>query len=311
MRPVVVLLSIVSVTFAGTTMYLARELQLERARPHAAPVAQVIAAAPIHAPAATASRLTKQKSADASPRESFEDYNRRMQAEQARRLLNSLADPELREGMEMENKLLLRGSSPKLAQVVGLSKDEAERLFTLLASQLVESQERYSRCMADPACNATDGHLSEPDSRDREIADLLGPERQEKYEAYKNTRLERESVDQLQSRLPDSGRLSFEKSEALITALADERQKIHVEAAQRGAGVSGYGAGVGMVFSASDASTPQAQFESARVNSARLHERASEVLSAEQLRVFDDMQDELLVSMRNQIRRKEESSAGS
>ena len=72
--------------------------------------------------------------------------------------------------------------------------------------------------------------------------------------------------------------------------------------------MNGYGAGVGLVFSESDASTPQAQLESARTNSQRLHARAAEVLSAEQLRVFDDMQNELLVSMRNQIRRKGEVS---
>lgn len=99
-----------------------------------------------------------------------------------------------------------------------------------------------------------------------------------------------------------------ERAEALIAALADERQKIHMEAARRGAGMNGYGTGVGMIFSASDAATLEAQLESAQVNSRSMRARTAEVLDAEQLRVFDGMQEELMISMQNQLRRKEESA---
>jgi hypothetical protein len=95
-------------------------------------------------------------------------------------------------------------------------------------------------------------------------------------------------------------------AEALISVLAEERQQIHQEAAARGAGMNGFGTGIGVVFSASDASTPEAQMESAQASSRRMRERAAEVLTPEQLRVFDEMQDELLISLRQQIRQKQE-----
>jgi len=312
MRSLVVVLTIVSATFAGTTVYFARELQIEKERTRVAPadlpVKSVVPAHPVSvvvAPPLPQSRLPSPP----GDQDVYAPNNQKMIAEQARRTLKTLADPEQRESQQAEYRLTIRNSSPRLVQVVGLSNEEAEQLFTLLAQQQVENDERQSRCIVEPDCNMDE--LTQPDARDRQIADLLGPERQQRYETYKNTRLEREAVDQLQSRLPDAGRLSFEAGEALIAALSTERQKIHMEAAQRGAGMEGYGSGVGVVFTANDASTPQARFESARANSVRMHERAAEVLNAEQLRVFDDMQDELLISMRNQIRRKEESSAGS
>ena len=52
-----------------------------------------------------------------------------------------------------------------------------------------------------------------------------------------------------------------------------------------------------MIFSASDAATPEAQLESAQANSRRMRARAAEVLDAEQLRVFDEMQEELMISL--------------
>ena len=73
----------------------------------------------------------------------------------------------------------------------------------------------------------------------RKLRNLLGADRQQQFEAYKNTLMERESVVQLRTRLPDASRLPDERAEALIAALADERQKIHMEAAQRGAGMNG------------------------------------------------------------------------
>jgi hypothetical protein len=222
-----------------------------------------------------------------------------------------LADPTQREGMLLEQKVMLRGSYPRLAQAIGLTNEEAERLFTLLAQQQIDFQEKFARCAIDPNCNAQDFSLNQTEPGAQEIADLLGADRQQQFEAYKNTLMERESVVQLRTRLPDASRLPDERAEALIAALADERQKIHMEAAQRGAGMNGYGTGVGVIFSASDAATPEAQLESAQANSRRMRARAAEVLDTEQLRVFDEMQEELMISMMNQVRRKEEFATNS
>ena len=310
MRLVVIALTLVSVTLAGTTVYFARELQIERERPHAPadPVAQAPPDLPTALPLPAAAPAVAHQAVPASVAvaENEEGDVKKMQLEQSRRVLRMLADPAQREGMLVEQKIMMRNMYPRLAQAIGLTSDEAERLFTLLAQQQLDSQEKYARCALDPNCNLRDGSVFQTDPGSQEIADLLGPDRQQQFENYKNTLMERESVVQLRTRLPDASHLPDDRAEALIAALADERQKIHMEAAQRGAGMNGYGTGVGVIFSSSDAATPEAQLESAQANSRRMHARAAEVLNGEQLRVFDEMQDELMISMRNQLRKKEE-----
>lgn len=317
MRMLVLALTVIAVTFAGTTWHFARELELERERSRAAPSA-VVHAAPVFStpssPLRTAppSTVAQRAASPTSPiAESDEARINKIQLEQGRRILKMLDDPEQREGMLIEFKMGLRNSYPRLAQTIGLSGEESERLFDLLALQQMEAQERYARCSVDPGCNVRDGSYIQNDPRTKEIADLLGADRSQQFDNYKNTLMERESVAHLRTRLSDSSRLPDGTAEALISVLADERQKIHQEAAVRGVGMNGYGTGVGVVFSASDASTPAAQLESAQANSRRMRERAAEVLTSEQLRVFDEMQEELLISLRQQVRQKEEYAAES
>jgi hypothetical protein len=316
MRILVPALALIAVTFAGTTWYFAHELELERERSRAIPpvahVAPVFPTQPSRPPV-TASTKTAQPTVNppTAVAENEEDRINKVQLEQGRRTLKMLEDPEQREGMLIDFKMGLRNSYPRLAQTIGLSGEESERLFDLLALQQMEAQERYARCTVDPGCDVRDGAYIQNDPRTREIADLLGADRSQQFDNYKNTLMERESVAHLRTRLSDSSRLPDGTAEALISVLADERQKIHQEAAVRGVGMNGYGTGVGVVFTASDAPTPEAQLESAQANSRRMRERAAEVLTPEQLRVFNEMQEELLISLRRQVRQKEELTAGS
>lgn len=310
MRIVVIALTGLSLTLAGTTVYFARELELERERPRASSMPVVQAPAVPYAQRASTTAAPPSARPPVPPPSnhamSEEVDVKTVQADASRKTLKMLADPAQREGMLLEQKMMMRNMYPRLAQAIGMTSEEAERLFTLLARQQIDAQEWYARCMLDSNCNVQDAGIEQTERGAQDIADLLGAERQQQFEAYKNTLMERESVVQLRSRLADANHLPDERAEALIAALADERQKIHMEAAQRGAGMNGFGTGVGVVFSASDAATPEAQIESAQANSRRMRARAAEVLDAEQLRVFDDMQDELMISMRNQVRRKEE-----
>jgi hypothetical protein len=314
MRIIVIALTAVSATLAGTTVYFARELKLERERSQA-PAASYSQTPPaqqaqLRLPAAAPSVSQQAVRPPLAHTESEEADAKNVQIELSRRTLKMLADPTQREGMLLEQKVMLRGSYPRLAQAIGLTNEEAERLFTLLAQQQIDFQEKFARCAIDPNCNAQDFSLNQTEPGAQEIADLLGADRQQQFEAYKNTLMERESVVQLRTRLPDTSRLPDERAEALIAALADERQKIHMEAAQRGAGMNSFGTGAGMIFSASDAATLEAQLESAQANSRRMRTRAAEVLDAEQLRVFDEMQEEIMISLQlslqNQLRSKEE-----
>jgi len=315
MRILVIALALISVTLAGTTVYFARELRLEQERTPAIPiVAQAVPTMPgqFSRPRATPLPAGPRASTPQSVnKEIQESPPGKLQADHSRRVLRMLENPEEREGMLVETKMMMRNSYPRIAQTIGLSSEESERLFTLLALQQMDAQERYARCTLQPGCNLADGTGFQNDPRAQEITELLGADRQQQFESYKNTLMERESVAHLRTRLSDASRLPDASAEALISVLADERQKIHQEAAARGVGMNGFGTGVGVIFSASDASTADAQFASAQANSQRMRERAAEVLTGEQLRVFNEMQDELLISLKHQVRQKEEFAAGS
>ena len=130
----------------------------------------------------------------------------------------------------------------------------------------------------------------------------------DKLATYKNTMGEREAVTQLRSRLPDAQRLSDDKAESLVAALAEEREAMHREAAQQGTGLNGYGMGAGMIFSPNDGRSLEERYEVAKQYSQRLRERAALVLNGEQLRAFNEMQDETLLGLRSMMRNKDSQS---
>ena len=227
-----------------------------------------------------------------------------MQAEYSRQFLAQMADPEQREEMLAERKMMMRHSYPRIAQVLGLTPEEHARYIELSALQQIEMQEMSSRCTLDPDCRMQD--LRPPGGTDRgqEIDNLLGAERKQKLGTYMNTMGEREAVSQLRNRLPENQRLSEDRSEMLINALAEERNAIHSEAAQQGLGSSSFGFGAGMVFTTGEGGSFEERYAIAQQNSQRLRERAAQHLNAEQLRAFNEMQDETLISLRGALRQK-------
>jgi hypothetical protein len=323
MSRLVPLLGLTTAVFAGSTIYFAHRLSAERElRDAATPVltaTETASAAPA-APAAAAAPAPTVKSA-AAPRSPpafvtatlvngqpvSEADMKKMQADYSRNFLTQLADPERREEVLAEHKMMMRNTYPRVAQVLGLSADEYSRFLELSAQQLIDMQEASSKCVLDPDCQGN-AIPAVDNSRKQELDQLLGPERSRKLEVYKNTMGEREAVAQLRSRLPDSVRLSDDKAESLITALAEERDLIHREAAQRGEGMGSFNLGAGMVFAPADGATFEERYEAARQSSQRLHDRAAQYFDADQLRAFDEMQDETLLGLRRMLRNKDATS---
>lgn len=324
MRMLVILLALSTAAFAGTTVYYARQLSAERER--AALAARTPATVMTSSSPARESASTATAAAPASPAPPKAAANqvaqgvmasamfngeplsqeriKEMQAEHSRRLLAQLADPEQREELMAQYKMMMRMSYPRVAQVVGLSAEEYARFIELNAQQQLDAQEAHSRCTLDPNCDMRQMFRGGMDSRQQEVADLLGPERTQKYETYKNTMGEREAVSQLRTRLADSQRLGDDKAEQLIAALAAEREAMTRDALQSGNGVHGFGMGVGMVFAPDDSRPMEERYAAARQNSQRLRDRAAQYLNSEQQRVFNEMQDETLLGLRSALRQK-------
>lgn len=324
MRRLVIVLGITSVAFAGSTAYLARELSIERERsalvrtsapaaptdrPHVAAVTAKAAVAPAPPTAdKPGSRdinvgFISEPGAQALPMSEYDI--KKAQAEYSRTILAQLADPERREEILAEHKMMMRMSYPRVDQVLGLSAAEHSRLLELFAQQQMDMQEASARCMSDPSCQLRDLHLRDTDTRKRDIDELLGTERAAKFEAYKNTIGEREIVSRLRDRLPDVQRLSDANAELLISALAEERDLLHREASQRGAGMNQFSVGAGLIFAPAEGGSFEQRYESARQSSQRMRDRAAQFLSAEQMRAFDEMQDETLIALRSALRNKD------
>src|SRR6187431_2029882 len=109
MRIIVIALTLVSATLAGTTVYFARELQLERERSHAvtAPVAQTPPAPQASPLSATAPLVAHQTfTPPLAHAESKEADEKNMQVEASQRTLKMLSDPTQREGMLLEQKVM-------------------------------------------------------------------------------------------------------------------------------------------------------------------------------------------------------------
>jgi hypothetical protein len=325
MRAWLITLAITSAAFAATTVYLARELSLERARQaEAAPPVVLAPARTVAPPEAASSRsvapavdaispssgsveTTVRRGPDTSLPMSEEDM-RKAQMEFSRRFLARLADPQQREELLVERKIGLRHTFPRVDQVLGLTAEEYARFIELQALQQLDMQEASSRCSLDPHCQARDVFQQAHDQHARDIANLLGPERTQKFETYRNSLSEREAVSQLRTRLSDRQRLGDDQAEQLITALAQEREAIHREAVTSGTGMQGFGVGAGMVFSPDDGRSLEERMEAARQNSRRMRDRAAVYLNPEQLRLFEEMQDETLLSLRSMLRSKGDQS---
>jgi len=227
---------------------------------------------------------------------------KRMQADHSRQLLARLDDPEGREEVRAEHRIMFRNMYPRVDKFLGLSAEQYEQMLNLMADQQIGMQEKFARCMVDPACDL-DTAVRYGEAQPREVSNFLGTERAAKFESYKNTLGERESVGQLRARLSDNSRMSEDTAERLISALAEERSAMHREAAASGNGMYSFGMGAGTLFAPAEGSF-ESRYEAAQQNSQRLRERAAQFLNGEQLRAFNEMQDELLVSMRAQLRQK-------
>jgi hypothetical protein len=235
-------------------------------------------------------------------RELSPDEIKKLQENAARQFLEQLATREGREDIIAQHKMMFRNMYPRIERVLGLTPEEHSRFLEMLATQQIEMQEKQMRCTLDPACDPRTLWNMSGDPRQAMIDDFLGPERGEKYSTYMKTMGEREVVSQLRSRLPDAQRLTDDGAESLIMALAAERDAMAREDMGRN-GMTGYGFGAGMIMTTGD--TFEERYESAQRNSQRLRDRAAQYLSAEQMRVFNEMQDETLLSLRALLRNKD------
>lgn len=324
MNRLVYLFGATTLLFAGLSVHLALQLREERSAhaplpQTAAPVPAAAATRNVFSPGSPADLAASQSAAPGSTEDRVEhsfpvvvgtdqEEGRRRYLEAEARFLEEVADPARRAELLEQMKLSVRGPLPRVAQYLGLTDEEADRLFTLLAEQQLQAHERQARCVTQPDCNYRGFSSTDADTQQRELAELLGAARHEKFKQFQESMGERQAVAALRANLSDRAFLNDQRAEELVSALHDERTQFQNEALQRGTGFSGYGTGSGMLF-IGDQGTLEERVAAARRYSDRLRQRAAQVLTAEQAKSFNQMQDELLANLREMLRNQEQQAS--
>lgn len=330
MSRLVYLFGATTVLFAGLSVHLALQLRAERglaSATHAAAATTTPSASPrnVFSPGSAPSNLATSR--DESPGSVGRNANlhlddpvsitmtntdreesRRQYVASEARFLEEIADPARRAELLEQTKLSVRGPLPRVAQHLGITDEEADRLFTLLAEQQLQAHERQARCVTQPDCNYRGFTPADADTQQQEMSALLGPEKLQKFRQFQESASERQTVATLRSNLSDSAFLNEQRAEELVAALHDERTRFQNEAQQRGTGFSGYGTGSGMLY-IDDRGTLDERVAAARRYSDRLRERASQVLTPEQAKSFNQMQDELLANLREMLRNQDQQAS--
>jgi hypothetical protein len=331
MSRLVYLFGATTVLFAGLSVHLALQLRAERTAASATheagppPPASPASARNAFSPGGATSSLVSSR--DEAPGASGVGADRRIEypfpitvtssdVEESRqryleseaRFLEDVSDPARRAELLNQTKLSVRAPLPRVAQHLDLTDEEADRMFTLLAEQQLQAHERQARCVTQPDCNYRGYSSADAETQQQEMTSLIGQEKHEKFKQFQESMSERQAVTALRSNLSDRAFLNDQRAEELVSALHDERTQFQNEALQRGTGFSGYGTGSGMLFVGDQGSLDE-RVAAARRYSERLRERAAQILTAEQAKGFDQMQDELLANLREMLRNQDQQAS--
>jgi hypothetical protein len=166
----------------------------------------------------------------------------RMDAEMRRRILENheqqmrmLKDPEYRELMRSQHRMSMQRMYADLEPLLGLSKDESDRLLDVLAEQSIRSMEQR------PMLPSLDGgpldqnavleqqrlHQEQRRNNEAEIAAALGP-KYNQWQEYQNNSWARSQVMQLRQTLSSTNEpIRSEQVKPLVEAIAREQKQLN------------------------------------------------------------------------------------
>jgi hypothetical protein len=302
MHKLVVLLSITTALFAGAAAYLYFHHDETPLRPLLETVPAVAperSRAPTSAPAPAAAAATRVSPAAAPPAVAEMPTANKAPAPRAqpgdleRTFLEREADPVERAQLIEEIKIGLRRDYPGLERVAGLDAAIYETLISLLAEQKVQAHKASIECKFTSTCGMQLPQLRA--AQQAELAALLGADGKLQFEQYRDSRSERLRVNSMRGRLTDESRLADSQAEALIAALADERQR----AVLRLSGKMPVNTLDGVPFVQTPGMTFDQLMEAGQAYQASLRGRAAELLTPAQLAVYDQMTAEKMVVWRS------------
>lgn len=225
-----------------------------------------------------------------------------------------MEDPEYREAMRAQQRIMLLERYPDLAAVLHLQPEQKERLLDLLADQQMRAMSNGPPFRAD-GTPLDENQMREFQERiqaqqrdnQAELTALLGSGGMQQWSEYQNSLGARMQVRQLRSTLEAVGEpLREDQAQSLITAMTAEAQRRNAESASNAQSAAA------MTRSA-DATDRAAAFEQmlqrTEQYNKRVHDAVAPYLSSQQLASFDASQDRQLVMQRANLKMLRAQSA--
>ena len=310
MRRTVLILSLTTLALAASTTWLALELRSAReelaaariaradrspeaATPDSVAVTSVSAVGPTTAPPLLAGGKSAGNPTATSEVEAASHTTELQRIGYMRALLE---DPEKRAKAMRDNRRNFAKSMPRLAQDLELGEEEYNRLLDLKVEQQFRHLEAGYRCELNPPCDYRTAFTGLHATSQRELVDLLGAEKAQRFADYQDNMQERHIVADFRGDLPDALRLSDKQAEKLVEVLGDERRLVEKEWNQsgRGDGQTGLSNQYGTLVLSGTAQSAEQRIAEASEFQRRQRERAAQVLTAGQLEVFTQRQQDML-----------------
>jgi hypothetical protein len=240
----------------------------------------------------------------------------RMMRESVERQRALLKDPEYREAMRMQYKMMQSQNYPDLAKTLGISAEQADQMLTLLAEQQIRMQENgpAQSFMEQPPERAALNEMRRKAEQTRraneaELAGLLGQEKMREWNDYQKTLGTRMQVKQLSTKFAGKGApLTDEQERQLVQALAAEQQRGLREASPAArinfisARPAALAANVSMSGAADHLEMQERHLEQMAQQNQRMRDAAATVLTPEQLSLFEEEHNSQLQMQRAMLR---------
>lgn len=325
MNKLVAALSVSTAICASAALYFRHQLieermaaarspsEAARVQPHAPALAEP--PAPVQSPPSTAAQaaagVTAPVAASQVPEASGEqpspsDANKIRMRERAAVFLRKYDNEYGRLELAEQQMTRARESLAGFDRQRNLDSATWQKLIALVADQELEKQALAARCAIDPLCVMPPGLSELLTSNKQAIQQLIGEDGFKEMQDWRMAEFSRRAASGLSARLPAQSALSSSQFTALAAALQGERNSFTREYRAAGQHIVGFSSMEGMTVMYADQATSEERTLSAQNYVQRVRDRAATVLRGEQLTVFNQMQDELLLDFERYLRRKDQ-----
>lgn len=303
MKRTVQVLSVTTLVLACTALYYWQALFRERARSDQA-THQTLSAPPAPGQTYAAPAAEPRSAAGTAGLDAPAACPDPARIAAAQERLQRHTDPARRHEILASNRASLDRRWQQIALSMQLSAQELEPVLDMLAGQAMEFDQARLECQVNPQCPPCDLRKLNESLRDagqQNLANHLGPQRWERYEAWRYAITERVYMDELRKSLTGNNELGDEAAERLVLALAQERRKFIEQAAQQGKRVQVSGAGFAVQEFRGDTPPPPFGANNWELTAAfnqLVTAKAAQHLSPAQMKAFTQMQEERLSNAR-------------